>query len=92
MRCSRDCPPKRWCARGHRQVDDRIKRECPGVRWVANYAVIGPYDYLDIFESPDVDTATKVSLLVGSFGHATMETWVVTPWKRFMDLATDLKS
>jgi uncharacterized protein with GYD domain len=76
----------------NRQVEDRIKRECPGVRWLANYAVLGPSDYLDLFEAPDVDTATKMSLLVRSFGHATTETWVVTPWDRFMDLATGLKS
>jgi uncharacterized protein with GYD domain len=76
----------------NQQVEDRLKRECPGVRWLANYAVLGPCDYLDIFEAPDVDTATKVALLVRSFGHATTETWVVTPWERFMDLATGLKS
>jgi uncharacterized protein with GYD domain len=76
----------------NRQVEDRIKRECPGVKWLANYAVLGPCDYLDIFEAPDVDTATKVSLLVRSFGHATTETWLVTPWDRFTDLATGLKS
>jgi uncharacterized protein with GYD domain len=76
----------------NRQVEDRMKRECPGVRWLANYAVLGPCDYLDIFEAPDVDTATKVALLVRSFGHATTETWVVTPWERFMNLATGLKS
>jgi hypothetical protein len=33
-----------------------------------------------------------VSLLVRSFGHATTETWVVTPWDRFMSLAAGLKS
>jgi uncharacterized protein with GYD domain len=76
----------------NRQVEDRIKRECPGVKWLANYAVLGPCDYLDIFEAPDVDTATKVSRLVRSFGHATTETWLVTPWDRFTDLATGLKS
>jgi uncharacterized protein with GYD domain len=76
----------------NRQVEDRIKRECPGVTWLANYAVLGPCDYLDIFEAPDVDTATKVSLLVRSFGHATTETWVVTPWERFVDLAKGLQS
>jgi uncharacterized protein with GYD domain len=37
----------------NRQVEDRIKLECPGVTWVANYAVLGPYDYLDIFEAPE---------------------------------------
>jgi uncharacterized protein with GYD domain len=76
----------------NRQVAERLQRECPGITWLANYAVLGPYDYLDIFEAPDVDTATKVSLLVRSFGHATTETWMVTPWERFTEVATGLKS
>ena len=45
-------------------VEERIKRECPNVKWVSNYAVLGPYDYLDIFEAPDNDTATRVALIV----------------------------
>lgn len=73
------------------KVEERVKAECPGVKWLANYAVLGPCDYLDIFEAPDADTATKVSLLVRSFGHATTETWVATPWERFTQLAQDLK-
>ena len=76
----------------NRQVEDRIKKECPGVKWLANYAVLGPCDYLDIFEAPDTDAATKVALLVRSFGHGTTETWVATQWDRFTGLATSLKS
>ncbi len=75
----------------NREVEDKIKEECSGVRWIANYAVLGPCDYLDIFEAPDSDTATKVALLVRSFGHATTETWVATQWERFVDLAKDLE-
>jgi uncharacterized protein with GYD domain len=75
----------------NRQVEERIKRECPGVKWVANYAVLGPTDYLDIFEAPDAEAATKVSLLVRSFGHGTTETWIATPWDRFVTLAKTLK-
>ena len=74
------------------QVEERIKKECPQVKWLANYAVLGPCDYLDIFEAPDADTATKVALLVRSFGHATTETWMATPWDRFVDLAKGIKS
>jgi uncharacterized protein with GYD domain len=74
-----------------RKVEERVKAECPGVKWLANYAVLGSCDYLDIFEAPDADAATKVSLLVRSFGHATTETWVATPWDRFTQLAGDLK-
>ncbi len=75
----------------NKQVEDRIRRECPAVKWIANYAILGACDYLDIFEAPDVDTATKVSLLVRSFGHATTETWLATTWDRFIELAKDLK-
>ncbi len=75
----------------NREVEDKIKEECSGVRWIANYAVLGPCDYLDIFEAPDSDTATKMALLVRSFGHATTETWVATQWDRFLNLAKDLE-
>lgn len=72
------------------RLEEHIRQQCPEVKWVANYAVLGPYDYLDVFEAPDNDAATKVALLVRSFGHATTETWVATPWERFADLASHL--
>lgn len=75
----------------NKKVGERIKSECPGVKWLSNYAVLGPCDYLDIFEAPDIETANKVVLLVRSFGHATTETWMVTPWDRFAGLAKELK-
>ena len=76
----------------NKQVEERIKKECPGVKWLANYAVLGPCDYLDVFEAPDADLATKVALIVRSFGHATTETWLATPWDRFLELATSIKN
>lgn len=76
----------------NKRVEDRIKQECPGVKWLVNYSVLGPCDYLDIFEAPDNETATKVALIVRSFGHATTETWIVTPWDRFAGMAKTIKS
>jgi uncharacterized protein with GYD domain len=76
----------------NKKVEERIRQECPGVKWLANYAVLGPCDYLDVFEAPDPDTATRVALLVRSFGHARTETWVATPWDRFLTLAQGLKN
>jgi len=76
----------------NKKVEERIRQECPGVKWLANYAVLGPCDYLDVFEAPDADTATRVALLVRSFGHAITETWVATPWDRFLTLAQSLKN
>ena len=64
-------------------VSGRIRKECPHVKWLANYAVLGPCDYLDLFEAPDEATAAKVTMLIRSFGHGTTETWTAVPWERF---------
>ncbi len=67
-------------------VAERVRKECPDVRWVANYAILGPYDYLDIFEAPSEAEAAKVVMITRSFGHATTETWTALPWERFVAL------
>ncbi len=69
------------------QVSEKLKAQCPDVKWIASYAVLGPYDYVDIFEAPDIEAATKVAVIIRSFGHATTETWAATPWERFRELA-----
>jgi uncharacterized protein with GYD domain len=65
------------------RVTEKLRTECPEAKWVASYSVLGPYDYLDIFEAPDNEAAAKVAVVVRSFGHATTETWPATPWERF---------
>lgn len=52
----------------NQQVEERIKRECPKVKWLANYAVLGACDYLDIFSASHAESA-KVSLLVSPLGE-----------------------
>lgn len=73
-----------------RQVTDRIRAECPEVEWSGSYATLGPYDYLDIFEAPDIDSATKVATIIRTFGHAHTETWAATSWQRFKEIAGDI--
>jgi uncharacterized protein with GYD domain len=53
-----------------KQVMERIAAECPEVEWQSSFAVLGPYDYIDIFTAPDVEAATKVATIVRTFGHA----------------------
>lgn len=67
-------------------VSERIRTECPEVKWIANYAILGPHDYLDIVEAPDEATVAKVVMIIRSFGHATTETWTALPWERFESL------
>jgi uncharacterized protein with GYD domain len=73
-----------------KEVKEQIEQSCPEVEWVCNYAVMGPYDYLDIFTAPDVETAMKLATVVRTHGHATVEVWPATDWARFKDLARHL--
>ena len=73
-----------------KQVMDRIRSECPEVRWVGNYAILGPYDYLDVFEAPDMATAARVSTIVRTYGHAHTEVWGAMPWQSFKEMIRHL--
>jgi uncharacterized protein with GYD domain len=64
----------------------RIHDECPDVKWVQSYSVLGRHDYLDIFDAPDVESATKVAVLIRSYGHAATEVWPIVEWGRFKSI------
>ena len=66
-----------------RSVTDHIRKDCPQVKWIGNYAILGPYDYLDIFEAPDEMIAAKAVMIIRSYGHGQTETWTAMPWERF---------
>jgi len=53
-----------------REVDSEV--ESHGVKILSQYAVLGPYDFVNIVEAPDNDTVTKVALELGARG--TIET------------------
>lgn len=72
------------------EIAEAIRRECPEVDWKANYVVLGPADYLDIFTAPDTLAATKVATIIRTFGHATTEIWAATEWPDFVQLVRDL--
>ena len=64
----------------------RVKDSCPEVKWIAHYAVLGPYDFMDIYDAPDVETAHRVSLISRSEGAVTAESWQALPYDQFLGL------
>jgi uncharacterized protein with GYD domain len=75
-----------------KQAVERIGNECPEVEWLSSYAVLGPCDYVDVFQAPDIETATKVSTIVRTFGHAQTEVWAATEWQRYKDIIRGMSS
>jgi hypothetical protein len=59
-----------------RRIMDHIRSELPMVRW-KNVKVIGPYEYLETFQAPDVDTGFKVKALMDTFENVHAELWKV---------------
>lgn len=68
----------------------RVKKNCPEVKFLAHYALLGPYDFLDIYEAPNEKSAAKVSMISLSGGAIAAESWTAIPYKKFLNLITDL--
>jgi len=64
----------------------KVKASCPGVRFIAHYAILGPYDFMDIYDAPDVETAHTVSMLSRVGGAVTAESWQLMEYDDYMKL------
>lgn len=71
-------------------VVQKIHQYLPDVKWISNYVLAGPWDYLDIFEADNLETALKVSALVRYYGAAHAEVWPVITWTHFKNVLNEL--
>jgi len=69
---------------------DQVKEKCPEVKFVSHYALLGAYDFIDIYESPDEETAAKVSMISLQNGAFTAESLMAIPYKRFLELTGEI--
>ncbi len=69
---------------------DMVKEKCPEVKFVAHYALLGSYDFMDIYEAPDEESAAKVSMISLSHGAVTSESWSAIPYQKFLEIAETL--
>jgi uncharacterized protein with GYD domain len=68
-----------------------IRDKVPGIKWLAHYAILGPYDFISIFEANNEHEAAKVSLLSRAAGATFAESWTAIPYSDFLDLVENLK-
>jgi len=69
---------------------DQVKEKCPEVNFLSHYALLGKYDFIDIYEAPDEETAAKVSLISLSSGAYSAESLIAIPYKRFLELTEEI--
>lgn len=69
---------------------DQVKEKCPQVKFIAHYALLGSFDFLDIYEAPDAETAAKVSMISLSNGALLAESSIAIPYKRFLELTEEI--
>jgi uncharacterized protein with GYD domain len=65
-----------------RKVNAEVGRM--GVRVIAQYAVLGPYDFVTVLEAPDNETVSRVSVELGARGSVQMMTMPAIPVDDFI--------
>lgn len=69
----------------------KVSTLCPDVKWKAHYWLLGPYDFMDIYEADNDETAAKVSMITRSNGALSVETWPAMPWTNYIEIIKDLE-
>jgi uncharacterized protein with GYD domain len=78
----RDMIGRRWMG--------EVRKKCPEVKFISHYGLLGAYDFMDIYEAPDEETAAKVSMISLANGAMTAESWIAIPYKRVVELSKDI--
>ncbi len=74
-----------------RKVGARYREACPEVNVTTHLALLGPYDFMDILEAPNEETAFKMASVILASGMASsVETWTALPYHKLLELTRDL--
>ncbi len=66
-----------------RKVNRELERKGAKVR--AQYAVLGPYDFVTVLEAPDNETVSSISIEMGARGSVSMMTMPAIPLDSFIE-------
>ena len=65
-----------------KEVNAEVERI--GVKVTAQYAVLGPYDFITIVEAPDIQSVVKLSAALSSRGSIKIQTLAAIPIDQFI--------
>jgi len=69
---------------------EMVKNKCPEIRFLSHFALLGQYDFLDIYEAPDVKSAAKLSMISKANGALQAESLPAIPYKDFLELVSEV--
>ena len=69
---------------------EEVKIKCPEVKFIAHYAILGQYDFMDIYEAPSNEIAAKVSLISRKNGAMTAESLSAIEYKKYIKLTKEI--
>jgi len=67
-----------WIRKVNRELESK------GAKVKAQFAVLGPYDFVTILEAPDNETVTSISIEMGARGSVNMMTMPAIPLDTFI--------
>jgi uncharacterized protein with GYD domain len=70
----------------------RVEKLAKGIKWRAHYALLGPYDFMDVYEAKDEETAFKVSMLSRELGATAAESWPALQYDDFLPIAKSVEA
>ena len=73
-----------------RGFERALAERYPEIKSLTSYALLGPYDFLHIFEAPDANAAARVALLAQAFGAGTTETLTAIPFEDFSGIVDEV--
>jgi uncharacterized protein with GYD domain len=69
---------------------ETVKKKCPEAKWLEHFALLGPFDFMDIYEAPSEEVAAKVSMITMARGAVKAETWTALPYKKFLKITAEM--
>jgi uncharacterized protein with GYD domain len=69
---------------------EHVREKCPEVKFIAHYGLLGQYDFMDIYEAPDEESAAKVSMISRANGAFHAESWPAIPYARIVELSREI--